>query len=89
MNYDDVETARKTYLKKSQKCLLVSAVVAVVLGLASSVGSRAVVLFGIIFTLVIFAFGAGITIFLTRKEATAYKKAYKAYSVEQNLHHDL
>lgn len=86
MNYEDVETARKAYLEKSRKCLLVVTVVAVVLGLITSVTSRAAVLYGVVFALTIFAFGAGITIFVTRKEATAYKKAYKAYFVERNLH---
>lgn len=86
MKFEDVETARKTYLEKSRKCLLVSAAVAALLGLITSVGGRTAFFYGIIFALTMFAFGAGITIFITRKEATAYKKAYKAYFVEQNFH---
>ena len=86
MKFEDVETARKAYLEKSRKYLLTAAAVAVVLGLITSIGSRAAILYGTIFALVIFSLGAGITIFATRKEAFHYKKAYKAYFVEQNLH---
>lgn len=86
MKFEDVETARKIYFKKSQKCLLVSAGIAIALGVIASISSRESIFQGIVFAVIMFTFGAGIAIFLTRKEATAYKKAYKAYFVEQNLH---
>lgn len=86
MKFEDVESARRAYLEKFRKCLLVAVAIAIALGLITSFTSRAAALYGIVFALTIFAFGAGVTIFITRKEATAYKKAYKAYFVEQNFH---
>ena len=85
MKFEDVETARKTYAEKSKKYLLTSGIIAVAIGLITSATSRTVLLYGIVFGIVVFSFGAGITIFLTRKEANMYKKAYKGYFIEQNL----
>ena len=85
MTFADVETARIAYAEKSKKYLLTSSIIAVAIGLITSLTSHTVLLYGIVFGVVIFSFGAGITIFLTRKEAVLYRKAYKGYFVEQNL----
>lgn len=85
MTFTDVETARKNYHEKSKKYLSISAAIAILLGLLTGTTGQAVMLYGIVFGVVIFSLGAGITIFLTRKEAVLYRKAYKGYFIERNL----
>lgn len=85
MTFTDVETARKNYHEKSKKYLSISAAIAILLGLLTGIAGHAVMLYGFIFGIVIFSLGAGITIFITRKESAAYRKAYKGYFVEQNF----
>ena len=85
MTFQDVETARKIYWDKLKTRLGISAIISVVAGVVLSIGNRSAILYAIILTLVIFSLAAGITVFLTRKEATAYRKAYKGYFVEQNF----
>ena len=85
MTFSDVETARKTYWDKLKTRLGISAIISVAAGVVLSIGSRSAIFYVIILTLVAFSLAAGITVFLTRKEATAYRKAYKGYFVEQNF----
>ena len=85
MTFSDVEIARKTYAEKFKKYLLVSGAIAVIIGLITGLTSRAVILYGVVFGVVVFSIGAGVTLFVTRKEANMYRKAYKGYFIEQNL----
>lgn len=85
MTFQDVETARKTYWDKLKTRLGVSAITSVVAGVVLSIGGRSAILYAVIITFVVFSLAAGITVFLTRKEASAYRKAYKGYFVEQNF----
>ena len=85
MTFQDVETARKTYWDKLKTRLGISAIISIIAGVVLSIGSRSAIFYAIILTLVAFSLAAGITILLTRKEATAYRKAYKGYFVEQNF----
>ena len=91
MTLDDVKRARDNYKNKLISSILICLAVAVVLALvffASSRGYSSSVGFG--FYLMIGGFiaavaGLIIISFITRKQARAYRAAYKAYFVERNL----
>lgn len=85
MTFSDVETARKTYWDKLKSRLGISAVISVVAGGVLSIGGRSAIMYAVVIAFIVFSLAAGITIFLTRKEAIAYRKAYKGYFVEQNF----
>lgn len=82
MTFQDVETARKTYLEKFKKGLFIT------FGLVIFV-CASLFLFGpfLAMPLVVVAVSVGvvITTFMTNKYKIAYRKAYKGYFVEQNL----
>ena len=90
MEFKDVETARQTYYEKLRNGYLITFIVTVVLsviillisGSGSGIGIIITLLFSFIF---IGGIGAIITSFATRKEATNYRHAYKAYFIERNL----
>lgn len=90
MTFQDVETARERYHQKTKKywkiigiILLVVLIIAVVAQILSpSRQFLPFLLFPAFFVLVI---GAIIISFATSKDALAYRRAYKAYFVEQNL----
>ena len=91
MTFQNVEVAREAYHQKTKKAWGIVAII--VLGvLVFSLVPQFINGFGpdsvmpsICFAFVLFVFGVIITSFITRKEAAAYRRAYKAYFVEQNL----
>lgn len=90
MNFNDVETARQKYHQKTKKAWGITA--AILLGLAAVIlvpqltqGFGFHSLFTIFPLFFIFVISLIVIYFVTRKEAEAYRKAYKAYFVEQNL----
>ena len=85
MTFSDVETARKIYWDKLKTRLGISAVIAIVMGMFGAFGGRAAIIYGPALGLVGFSICAVVAVFLTRKDATAYRKAYKGYFVEQNF----
>lgn len=85
MTFQDVETARKIYWDKLKTRLGISIIISVAIGVIFSIGDRFAMMYALVIAFTIFSLVAGITIFLTRKEATAYRKAYKGYFVEQNF----
>lgn len=97
MTFQDVETARETYHQKTKKgwliiagitgVLLIVAIIFLLPKLLKNPGFWALETIMPSFVLVFFILvvGAIAISFATRKEAAAYRKAYKAYFVEQNL----
>lgn len=85
MTFQDVETARKIYWDKLKTRLTISAIISVIAGVVLSIGGRSAMLYAVVTAFIVFSLAAGITVFLTRKDATAYRKAYKGYFVEQNF----
>lgn len=81
MKFEDVETARKAYQQKFNKGLLISGII--LIAALSSLFLLGPIL-GMI--LIILAISTPVVVtFITTKEKTAYKKAYKGYFIEQNL----
>ena len=85
MTFQDVETARKNYWDKLKTKLIISVVISVAAGALFSIGGSSAFFYIAIFVPVIFSVAIVLTIFLTRQEATAYRKAYKGYFVEQSF----
>lgn len=92
MKFEDVEKIRVQYKNKLVKSFLISAgVTAAIVLIAFLITSHTrfsiVTILPAIFMSVFFAFVTSVIIvtLITRKDAIAYKKAYKAYFVEQNL----
>ena len=90
MNFNDVETARQKYHQKTKKAWSITA--AILLGLATIIlvpqlirGFSFHSLASIFPLFFVFVISIIVIQFATRKEAEAYRKAYKAYFVEQNL----
>lgn len=90
MNFNDVETARQKYHQKTKKAWGITA--AILLGLAAVIlvpqliqGFSFRSLASIFPLFFVFVISIIVIQFATRKEAEAYRKAYKAYFVEQNL----
>lgn len=90
MEFKDVEKAREVYKTKIKKYIWVSIIIATFIALFASFSNGSGSIFGI---LIIFAMvGMFVAIFafviitiVSRKEASAYRSAYKAYFVEKNL----
>lgn len=90
MTFNDVEAARQKYHQKTKKAWSITAIVLLVLAAVIifpqlirgfSIRSMASI-FPLFF---VFVIALIIIQFASRKEAEAYRKAYKAYFVEQNL----
>ena len=83
MTFQDVEKAREVYHKERQKYLAITLSVTILsllaFGLVLGPLSIGVALF-------VLCFVAIISSFATRTAATNYRKAYKGYFIEQNLH---
>lgn len=97
MTFQDVETAREAYHQKIKKSWLIIASSIGVLLIATTIfllpkllknpglWALEVVVPSFVLIFSIFVIGAIAISFTTKKEAIAYRKAYKAYFVEQNL----
>ncbi len=91
MTFQEVEIARKTYHEKIKKgWLTVGAIVAarVVVSLLSfsfTDNSPFMAMFGLFFVIFATTIGALVITLTSGKSAQAYRRAYKAYFVEQNL----
>ena len=97
MAFQDVETAREAYHQKTKKgwliivgimgVLLIAAIIFLLPKLLKNPGFWALetIMPSFVLLFFIFVIGAIALSFATRKEAAAYRKAYKAYFVEQNL----
>lgn len=85
MTFQDVETARKNYWDKLRARLIVSIIVSVVICALLFIIGSSNFFYVAIFIPVIFSIAVVIIVLVTRKEAAAYRKAYKGYFVEQSL----
>lgn len=91
MTFQDVENARKVYHEKVKKGWLAVLVITLTTGFLSivsySYASRSpfMIMVGIFFIIFAIAIGGIIIHLTTNQDAKAYRHAYKAYFVEQNL----
>lgn len=92
MEFKDVEKAHQIYKKKVQKHIWISAIIALVVFFAvMSTNSNweapfyGIILFALLIGGITAVVVAVVMAFTTRKEATAYRSAYKTYFVEKNL----
>ena len=87
MTFQEVEVAREAYHQKIKKQMTITIAIIVVLSIISLFGAGIMMaVFGLIFSsIVISSFAVIIFSITNRKVADAYRKAYKAYFVEQNL----
>ena len=94
MTFAEVESIRAAYQAKLariwRRCgiiILIVIIIALIIGISSSNSIAAI--FGILFFVAMFSFIiSGLIIAIaTTKDATAYRQAYKAYFVAQNLSH--
>ena len=85
MTFQDVENARKIYWDKLKARLIVSIIVSVVICALLFIIGSSNFFYVAIFIPVIFSIAVVIIALATRKEAAAYRKAYKGYFVEQSL----
>ncbi len=82
MTFQEVETARQAYYEKFKQAWSVSGIVILVTIVLSIIAGP---IFGMMLLIIIIGVCAIFVSFATSKEKKAYKKAYKAYFVEQNL----
>ena len=93
MNFQDVENARKTYHQKTKKAWQITCIILLVLAAAIFIPQLIMglkisfhTIFPSFFVLFFILMIAIIIIsFTSRKEAAAYRNAYKTYFIEQNL----
>ena len=89
MNFNDVETARKTYYQKTRKYRIILgvfiAVIIALIALSSVDPASFIAFFFIPFSIFAFALVFFFCVISARKNAIPYHRAYKAYFVEQNL----
>lgn len=85
MTFQDVENARKIYWDKLRARLIVSIIVSVIICALLFIIGSSNFFYVAIFIPVIFSIAVVIIVLVTRKEAVAYRKAYKGYFVEQSL----
>lgn len=87
MTFQEVEAAREAYHQKIKKQIVITIAIIMVLPIISLFSSNlAMALYELFFfSFIISIFAVIIAPFANRKVANAYRKAYKAYFVEQNL----
>ena len=82
MEFKDVEKARITYHDKLVHAWTIVAIISLIIGGLTFAFASFMAIFIALF---VFAFGAIIIAFVTRKEAEAYNTAYKDYFIRRNL----
>ncbi len=93
MSYEELEQIRINYYKKVKKCITISLVIigvmflSVALPIILSGGSFFSIFYFGFFAFFGLAIAAVVIVLSTRKDAEAYKKAYKAYFVATTLEH--
>ena len=88
MTYQEVEEARKIYLKRIKTQILVTVIIIVVASIALFVNTGSATqgfLYCLLIAFMVAMFSFILCILLNSKISTAYSKAYKAFFVEQNL----